>query len=240
MFDIHEISKSVLMTINDDSMSPAFVAGEEIVIDPTVKPEQDDFVLVQMTNGEQLFRCYRPRGKGTFDLVAENAAWKTVSVTDAASVTILGTMIEHRRGKHRAGAAPRMTAAVEHAADAIVALINSRPQSPTKGELVEVILDNFGAGVSPRSKRLNTVGEIISCLGGLAAVADRTGLTARQLESWLADDQIPPGWHMRLVLWAQSEGYAISPNALGLTADGRPSRISVAEISHLLDDSATP
>jgi len=39
----------------------------------------------------------------------------------------------------------------EHAADAIIALINSRAQSPTKDELVAIILDNFGAGVSPRS-----------------------------------------------------------------------------------------
>jgi hypothetical protein len=62
------------------------------------------------------------------------------------------------------------------------------------------------------------------------------------VERWLVDDQIPPGWQLRLVLRAQSEGYAICPSALGLTADGRPimREFLVAEMSRLLDEDATP
>src|SRR5262249_55093917 len=158
---------------------PEFMAGEEIVIDPAVQPKDEhDFVLVRMAaNDEHLFRRYRPRGKSAFDLVAENSAWKTVSVTDAASVTILGTMIEHRRRKHRVVAviAPRIPAAADHAADAIVALINSRVQSPTKGELVGIIL---AAPLATPNNRLTTVNEIVAWLGGPTGAADRTGLTA--------------------------------------------------------------
>jgi len=69
------------LIIEDESMAPEFMAGDEIVIDPAVKPEDErDFVLVRMSNGEHLFRRYRPRGKSAFDLIAENAAWKTVSI----------------------------------------------------------------------------------------------------------------------------------------------------------------
>lgn len=100
-----EISKKALaLTIEDDSMVDEFMPGEEIVIDPDVRPEgEDDFVLARLANGEHLFRRYRPRGKdgnsGAYDLVAENPHWKTVSVTaaDAGTVRILGTMVEHRR-----------------------------------------------------------------------------------------------------------------------------------------------
>jgi len=101
-----EVSKDIpkkawAVTIEDDSMAKEFWPGEEIVIDPGVRPEgEHDFVLVRLANGEHLFRRYRSRGQntGAYDLVAENAAWKTVSVTpDDTAVVILGTMVEHRR-----------------------------------------------------------------------------------------------------------------------------------------------
>ncbi len=57
---------------------------------------------MRLADGEHLFRRYRARGKSdgrpaAYDLVAENPAWKTVSVTVADKAAILGTMVEHRR-----------------------------------------------------------------------------------------------------------------------------------------------
>src|SRR5262245_43098271 len=99
-----EVSKEISrkakgLTIEDDSMAPTFFVGEEIILDQDLTPEEDDFVLVRMPNGEHIFRRYRPRGRNSFDLIPENPAWKTVSVTpsDASSVQILSTMVEHRR-----------------------------------------------------------------------------------------------------------------------------------------------
>ena len=101
-----EISKkAIALTINDESMAPEFAVGEEIVVDPNVRPVgENDCVLVRMGNGEHLFRRYRPRGNRgagevvAYDLVPENANWKTVSVLpEDGKVEILGTLVEHRR-----------------------------------------------------------------------------------------------------------------------------------------------
>ena len=95
--------KAIALTIEDDSMQPEFHAGEEIVIDPDVVPQDErDFVVVRLQSGEHLFRRYRPRGSASaFDLVAENEEWDTVSVTPRTPATILGTMVEHRKRRRR-------------------------------------------------------------------------------------------------------------------------------------------
>lgn len=99
-----EISKKAIgLTIEDDSMLPEFYPGEEIIIDPEIKPEDErDYVVVRLHTGEHLFRRYRPRStQAAFDLVAENADWDTVSVTPRTPATILGTMVEHRKRRRR-------------------------------------------------------------------------------------------------------------------------------------------
>ena len=97
-----EISrKAVAFVIQDNSMEPAFYAGEEVIIDTCLEPEDDrDFVLVRLTSGEHLFRSYRRRD-GAYDLVAQNPEWDTVSVSPRLPAEILGTMVEHRRGRRR-------------------------------------------------------------------------------------------------------------------------------------------
>jgi len=104
--------KALAFSIKDDSMEPEFHASDEIIIDPDLKPgSSDDFVLVRLKNGEHLFRRYRPRASRanfkvwvtlpitsqSYDLVAENPEWSTVSVTSQSPASILGTMVEHRR-----------------------------------------------------------------------------------------------------------------------------------------------
>lgn len=89
---------AVALTIRDESMEPEFRAGEEIIIDPKLKPESDkDYVLARLASGEHLFRRYRARSATAYDLVPDNPEWETVSVTSRAPATILGTLIEHRK-----------------------------------------------------------------------------------------------------------------------------------------------
>lgn len=89
--------KAVAFTIADDSMEEEFFAGEEVVIDPALQPQDDkDYVLVRLKSGEHLFRRYRPRD-GAYDLVAINPDWDTVSVSSKSPAEIIGTMVEHRR-----------------------------------------------------------------------------------------------------------------------------------------------
>jgi hypothetical protein len=119
------------------------------------------------------------------------------------------------------------------------------PIDKAQAALLKAIRAQYLGGAAvlpPPNKRLNTVNEIIAWLGGPTGAAVWTGVSAGEVERWLAHDQIPPGWHLRLFLWAQSEGYEICPHAVGLRADGQPimREISVAEVSRLLDEDATP
>lgn len=89
-------------TLVDDSMMPEFAPGEEIIVDPAIVPDgMDDFALVRLATGETLFRRYRPRTMGAYDLVPENPDWETVSVTSKSTAKILGTMVEHRKRRRR-------------------------------------------------------------------------------------------------------------------------------------------
>ncbi len=89
-------------TLVDDSMMPEFAPGEEIIVDPAITPDgSDDFALVRLATGETLFRRYRPRTMGAYDLVPENPDWETVSVTSKSPAKILGTMVEHRKRRRR-------------------------------------------------------------------------------------------------------------------------------------------
>lgn len=79
-----------------------FAEGEEIVIDPDLQPEsEDDCVLVRLKDGTTMFRRYRPRAQGAFDLVADNPIYPTISVGPADEHEMLGVVIEHRRRRRR-------------------------------------------------------------------------------------------------------------------------------------------
>lgn len=92
---------AIAFILQDDSMSPTFNPGDEIVIDPQLKPDADDCVLVRLKDGSHIFRKYRSRGNGAYDLVAENPDWDTVSVTSRAPAEILGTMVERRHKRRK-------------------------------------------------------------------------------------------------------------------------------------------
>lgn len=92
------------VVIADNSMSPRFVAGEEVVIDPKATPVHNpadpDFVLVRLKNGEVLFREYRRRYPGdpsVYDLVAYHKDFQTQTVATDDGAELVGVMIEHRR-----------------------------------------------------------------------------------------------------------------------------------------------
>lgn len=98
-----DFSKScVALEIGDDSMLPEFVEGEEVVIDPNLRPESDDdCVLVRLPDGSVVFRRYRARSQGAFDLVAESPDFQTISIRPDDGHEFLGTMVEHRKRRRR-------------------------------------------------------------------------------------------------------------------------------------------
>ena len=93
--------ESFALTVMDDSMSPLFRAGDEIVVDSNVEPRDGDCIVTRMQDGDSLFRTYRERRNGAYDLIAENPEWPTVTINTATKAEILGVMVEHRRKRQR-------------------------------------------------------------------------------------------------------------------------------------------
>lgn len=97
------ISKSsIALKIKDDSMSPAFKIGDDIIINPEWSPEPNECVLVKIhKTGQKLFRYYIPRRGTAYDLVAENPEWPTITVNASNPAQILGVLSEHHRKMRR-------------------------------------------------------------------------------------------------------------------------------------------
>lgn len=83
----------------DDSMAPVFAAGDHVLLDPAETPRAGDIVLVRIASGELFVRTFRPRTSASFDAVALNPNYQTLSsVADGADA--VAVMVEHRRYRH--------------------------------------------------------------------------------------------------------------------------------------------
>ena len=90
------------LRIEDTSMEPQFRKRDEIILDPNLKPEEGDHVLVRLhQTGEHVFRLYVPRRGGAYDLIAENPDYPTVTINARFPAEIMGVLVEHRKKRHR-------------------------------------------------------------------------------------------------------------------------------------------
>lgn len=62
---------------------------------------------------------------------------------------------------------------------------------------------------------LNTIPEIVAAFGGTLKLASWCGIVKSNVSDWIADDQIPTGWHYRLDREARRRGFLINPELLG-------------------------
>lgn len=88
------------LKVKGRSMEPEFVEGDRIVIDPEICPSPGDYVVAMNGDNEVTFKKYRARGiidnEEVFELVPLNPDYPTLSSLHSP-ITILGTMVEHRR-----------------------------------------------------------------------------------------------------------------------------------------------
>lgn len=89
------------LEIKGDSMLPDFREGDRIIIDPSVQPTPGDFVVAKNSETEATFKKYRPRGTNeqgvqVIELTPLNPDFPSLR-SDISPVTIIGTMVEHRR-----------------------------------------------------------------------------------------------------------------------------------------------
>lgn len=92
---------SQALVVSGDSMAPAFIEGDVVVIDPNATPVPGDYVFVEVGT-VKLFRRYRPQsGAGTYDLVPVNPDWPVEHVTPERHAVIKGVMVEHASPRRR-------------------------------------------------------------------------------------------------------------------------------------------
>jgi transcriptional regulator with XRE-family HTH domain len=83
---------SFQITVSDRSNAPDYEPGDSVIIDPDLKPNPGDMVLV-VSDNSVLFRRYRPRA-GTVELIPLNGDWETVTIRLDKTTHLLGTMSE--------------------------------------------------------------------------------------------------------------------------------------------------
>ncbi|MGC3963860.1 MAG: S24 family peptidase [Rhodocyclaceae bacterium] len=93
------------LEIKGNSMHPEFKEGDRVIIDPAIEPQPGDYVVAKNGKNEATFKKYRPRGlndrgDAVFELVPLNDDYPLLR-SDRESITIIGTMVEHRRYRAR-------------------------------------------------------------------------------------------------------------------------------------------
>jgi SOS-response transcriptional repressor LexA len=86
------------LELANESMAPDFMPGDRVVVDPAIQPVPGDYVLARSGDAEVVFGKFRPRQDGTFELVALNPDYPTLSLSADA---VIATMAEHRRYRRR-------------------------------------------------------------------------------------------------------------------------------------------
>lgn len=92
------------LTVRDTTMIPDLNPGDIVIIDPNIKPQPGEIILVKLDNEILLLRRYRPlepisetkQGFIPFELVATNPNFPVLKINNAFSGRIIGTLIEHR------------------------------------------------------------------------------------------------------------------------------------------------
>ena len=90
------------LTVEGDSMSPTFLPGDIIVVDPDKAPKPGSYVVAKVdsqdaaTFKKYALRGYDKYGRDVFDLVPINPDYPTIHSTDLP-IRIVGTVIEFRR-----------------------------------------------------------------------------------------------------------------------------------------------
>lgn len=66
---------------------------------------------------------------------------------------------------------------------------------------------------------IDTIDSLIDELGGAKRLGERLGITQEAVSNWRARREIPPGWHLRLLIDVARRGKRVDPSVFGLTTD---------------------
>lgn len=105
MTDLELSENAFALEIKGESMLPEFRPGDRVIIDPSISPQPGDYVVAKNGEEEATFKKYRPRGMDergnvVFELVPLNEDYPTMR-SDVTHITVVGTMVEHRKYRKR-------------------------------------------------------------------------------------------------------------------------------------------
>lgn len=105
--DLELSGSAFALEIEGESMLPQFKPGDRVIVDPEVCPQPGDFVVAMNGGNEATFKKYRPRGvdqagNDVFELMPLNEDFAPMR-SDQIHIRIVGTMMEHRQYRRRAG-----------------------------------------------------------------------------------------------------------------------------------------
>jgi len=75
-------------------------------------------------------------------------------------------------------------------------------------------------------KVIRTIEQLVEAFGGTFAMAEWADVVPSSVSNWKSANYLPPGYHLRVWLWAQANGVRIDPSLLGLRDDDVPPRPS--------------
>lgn len=100
MTDVGVGAIAFAIEIHGECMSPTFHPGDRVIIDPDLTAVPGDYVLAAV-GSDVVFRKYRLREGGLFELMPLNDDWPSVRSDGKQEVKILGVMAEHRSYRER-------------------------------------------------------------------------------------------------------------------------------------------
>lgn len=68
--------------------------------------------------------------------------------------------------------------------------------------------------MTTRRKVLKTEAKVIAAYGGTAQTADRWDVSQAAVSAWKSEG-IPPGWHLRMFVDLEAQGFLVDVRALG-------------------------
>lgn len=96
--------RSFAMVVGDNAMRPEIIAGDLVIVDPTIQPSGGDLVVAAINQTEAVLRRYRVKSRVgssvVFELYATNEDHESF-MSDEVGVEILGVVAEMRRHRQR-------------------------------------------------------------------------------------------------------------------------------------------
>lgn len=90
------------------------------------------------------------------------------------------------------------------------------------------------------NSKLATIRDVVLAFGGPAELGQWCGINANAVSNWMGRGEIPPCWHLRLILEARRRGFEIDPVVFGLEGDDASDLTALSALAAQPDPAQQP